>query len=121
MKKIVSIIGILIVILIGIQVFHPVGNVTKNVPSIHPTTVLTQTETTTISYKGENGVDALKLLKKKTTVEQDKSGLVVSIGGNKPTGRNYWAFYVNGKYAQVGPAQYVTKNSDVILWKIEKY
>jgi len=120
MKKTVAIIGILVLIFFGIQVFHPTANVSQNTIS-HPTQVATQTKTTTFSYKGENGVDALTLLKKKTTVEQNKSGLVVSIKGNKPTGHNYWAFYVNGKYAQVGPAQYKTKNSDVILWKVEKY
>jgi hypothetical protein len=121
MKKIGTIISILILIIIGIFVFHPTSNVSQNTPSIHPTVVSTQAKITMFSYKGENGVDALTLLKKKTTVEQAKSGLIVSIDGNKPTGHNYWAFYINGKYSNVGPAQYVTKNSDVILWKVEKY
>jgi len=121
MKKIAAIIGIIVFILIGIQVFHPVSNLNPNTTAVHPTAVVKPTKNMTFSYKGENGVDALTLLKKKTTVEQNKSGLVVSIKGNKPTGHNYWAFYVNGKYAQVGPAQYKTKNSDVILWKVESY
>lgn len=121
MKKIAAIIGILILVLIGIQVFHPVSNISPNATAVHPTTVVKPTITTTFSYKGENGVDALTLLKKKTTVEQSKAGLVVAINGYKPTGHNYWAFYVNGKYAQVGPVEYKTKNGDVILWKVEKY
>ena len=75
----------------------------------------------TVTYVGENGQDALALLKQYTSVEQDHSGLVVAINGYKPTGHNYWAFYVNGKLASVGPASYVTKNSDTIQWKVEKY
>ena len=121
MKRILIIAGIIILILIGIQVFHPVSHVSPNTAAVHPTTVVKPTKTATFSYKGENGVDALTLLKKKTTVEQNKAGLVVAINGYKPTGHNYWAFYVNGKYAQVGPAEYKTKNTDVILWKVEKY
>lgn len=76
---------------------------------------------TTLRYKGEKGKNALILLKEHATIQQDHSGLVVSIDGNKPTGHNYWEFYVNGKSASVGPANYVTKNSDVIMWKVEKY
>jgi hypothetical protein len=121
MKKILAIIGILVLIFIGIQVFHPIVNVGQNPTELRPTTAVKQAQITIFSYKGQNGKDALTLLKEKTTVEQNKSGLVVSIAGNKPTGHNYWAFYVNGKYAQVGPAQYMTKNSDSIFWKVEKY
>jgi uncharacterized membrane protein len=75
------------------------------------------------SYKGEDGVDALSLLKKKTSVEQDESGLVVVINNRKADEkkREFWAFYVNGKLSQVGPAEYVTKNKDAIEWKIENY
>lgn len=78
---------------------------------------------TTFSYKGQTGKDALTLLKTKTPINQDKSGLVVSINDRQAdnTKHEYWAFYVNGKYASVGPASYQTKNTDVILWKIEKY
>lgn len=75
------------------------------------------------SYKGEEGKDALILLKEKAVVEQDKSGLVVSINGREAmvSKREYWAFYVNGQLAPVGPADYKTKDGDVIEWKIEKY
>lgn len=122
MKKIIAVIGILVIIVIGIAVFHPIGNLSQNTLSaVRPTAVSQKTQTATISYKGQNGLDALTLLKKQATVEQDHSGLVISINGNKPTGHSYWAFYVNGKLASVGPAQYVTKNNDTILWKVEKY
>ena len=121
MKKIIAIIGVLILIVIGIFVFHPVSNVSQEMSSVRPTVVSKQTEIATVSYKGENGKDALTLLKKQATVEQDHSGLVVGINGNKPTGHEYWAFYVNGKLASVGPADYKTTNTDKIEWKIEKY
>lgn len=75
------------------------------------------------TYKGKLGKNALELLKEKAKVEQDKSGLVVSIN-NKVADLNkkeFWSFYVNGKQASVGPEQYQTKDSDVIEWKIEKF
>jgi Domain of unknown function (DUF4430) len=121
MKKIAAIIVILILIVAGIVVFHPVANVSQNSATIHPTAVLKQTKAATIIYKGQDGIDALTLLKKQATVTQDHSGLVDSINGYKPTGHNYWAFYVNGKMAQVGPADYKTKDTDTIMWKVEKY
>jgi len=48
---------------------------------------------------------------------------VVSINGRKADAQKheYWAFYVNGKLSDVGPADYKTKDGDVVEWKIEKY
>ena len=76
-----------------------------------------------ISYKGEAGKDALTILKQKFSVSQDNSGMVNSIGGKiaDVATHEYWAFYVNGKAASVGPADYKTTNSDLVEWKIEKY
>ncbi len=75
------------------------------------------------SYKGEEGKDALSLLMEKTKTEQNSSGLVIAINNRKADDKKheYWAFYVNGKMAEVGPAQYVTKDEDKIEWKIQKY
>lgn len=75
------------------------------------------------SYKGEGGKTALEILKNKTKVEQNSTGLVVSISSRMAYSarREYWSFYVNGKMAEVGPADYNTKNGDLIEWKIEKY
>jgi hypothetical protein len=77
----------------------------------------------TLSYKGETGKDALTLLKKHATVVQDKSGLVTSINGRKAANakHEFWEFLVNGKEAQVGPAQYQTKSTDTIEWEIGHY
>lgn len=75
------------------------------------------------SYQGQEGKNALTILKEKTAIEQDGSSLVIAINGRKAASakREYWAFYVNGKMAEVGPADYQTKNEDNIEWKIEKY
>ncbi len=75
------------------------------------------------TYKGKTGKNALSLLKEKTAIELDKSGLVISINNRRVDSvkHEYWAFYVNGKQASVGPSDYQTKDNDTIDWKIEKY
>lgn len=75
------------------------------------------------SYKGEDGKNALLLLQNRTMVAQDQSGLVTGINGRnaEKAKHEFWSFYVNGKFATVGPAQYVTKNTDKIEWKIDHY
>jgi len=121
MKKTGIISGIIIVIIAGILAFHFSSAVNKT-PVSNQTAVAIQTaKNVTVTYKGESGVDALTLLKKQAIVVQDHSGLVDSINGIKPTGHEYWAFYINNKLAPVGPAEYKTKNDDIITWKIEKY
>jgi hypothetical protein len=77
----------------------------------------------TVSYTGKDGVDALTLLQQKTAVKQDASGLVTTINGYTANNKQheYWSFYVNGKMADVGPKEYMTKSSDQIEWRIEKY
>lgn len=76
-----------------------------------------------VTYKGESNTNALVLLKEKASIELDKSGMVIVINSRKAdtAKREYWSFYVNGKPAPVGAADYVTKDSDIIEWKIEKY
>lgn len=89
--------------------------------AITPTIVPLQQNT--VTYKGIEGEDALAVLQKQVKVVQDDTGLVISINGRKAekTKREYWAFYINGKMAQVGPKDYITKNGDTIVWKIETY
>lgn len=91
--------------------------------ALFATPTISQLAKDEFSYKGKTGKDALTLLKENARIEQDASGLVVSINGRKadPAKREYWAFYVNGNMAQVGPADYQTKDEDRVEWKIEKY
>lgn len=81
------------------------------------------TVASTISYKGEDGKDALTLLKNHASIVQNQSGLVVTINGRtaNDSKHEFWEFVVNGKEAKVGPASYVTKPGDTIQWKIATY
>lgn len=75
-----------------------------------------------IEYSGRDGVTALDLLKEQEEVEE-QGGYVTAINGRAATeeNREYWAFYLNGQLSQLGAEQYVTNDSDEIVWKIEKY
>ena len=82
-----------------------------------------QVVTATFEYQGKAGSSALEILKTKTPIEQNNSGLVISINNTKanPSNREYWAFYVNGEMAQVGPQDYQTKDTDQIEWRLETF
>lgn len=88
-----------------------------------PVSSLKQSQTNYFSYFGKNGYNALTLLEEKTSIEKDHAGLIVSINNRKAIAgkHEYWAFYVNGKMASVGPFEYQTKDTDKMEWKIEKY
>ena len=94
-----------------------------DIPTASPSPAKIIENPDTFSYKGENGKNALQILKEKTAAEQNSSGLVISINRRQAdkAKREYWAFYVNGKLASVGPKDYLTKNTDKIEWRIEKY
>lgn len=85
------------------------------------TSVNAQQQLTDIKYHGQNGVDALTLLKKNadvTTKHYSFGDLVTSIDGSYGTGPKYWTFYVNGKESDVGASSYITKNADTLEWKL---
>jgi hypothetical protein len=68
----------------------------------------------------------LDLTKKIATVATSGEGAnsyITSIDGKeaKSASKEFWAFYVNGKQAEVGAGSYQLKNGDKIEWKIEKY
>jgi hypothetical protein len=123
MKKNIFFIVVLLLLFIGIGSFSYIQQSKQAVTVFQPTTIPSPKQQNTFSYKGEAGKDALTLLKSQTKVEQDKSGLVVSIAGRKADNakKEFWAFFVNGKEAEVGPASYQTKKSDKIDWKIMTY
>src|SRR5579884_2666197 len=121
MKKtqIAVIIGcIIIAVTIALAIF--VNASKSNTPAVQITTAH---QSAILSYAGKNGVDALTLLKQHATVGQASSGLVTAINGTTADAKKhqYWAFYVNGKLASIGPADYKTKDSDKITWKLETY
>lgn len=77
-----------------------------------------------IKYQGEDGKNALELLKAKYTVEVTSFGdlgeFVKSINGVSPDSSHFWSFYVNGSQSQVGAQTYITKSSDTVEWKLEE-
>ncbi len=75
-----------------------------------------------IAYEGETGKSALELLKAKytaTTKQSSYGEFVTSIDGKEGNGPKYWAFYLNGKLADVGAGAYNSKNGDKIEWRLE--
>jgi hypothetical protein len=76
----------------------------------------------TLSYQGQDNVSALDLLKQNADVKTKTSSIgeyVESINGNDGGGEKFWLYYVNCQQAPVGPAEYVTKESDRIEWRLE--
>ena len=72
------------------------------------------------------GKTALGLMKEKAKVVTKGDGVnayVTEINGvtAQESKKEYWAFYVNGKLAEVGAGSYKLKQGDKIEWKIEKY
>jgi hypothetical protein len=81
-----------------------------------------QHQLTQISYHGVNGINAFQLLKKRAhiTYRRYSSGnFVESIDGVKGDGPKYWVFYVNNNQSSIRANDYVTKNSDVVQWKLQ--
>jgi hypothetical protein len=75
-----------------------------------------------VSYQGMDGRNALDLLKvfhKVDTKDTSFGPMIIGIDGVQPDSSHYWSFYVNGKMADVGADQYITKNGDLIEWKVE--
>jgi len=69
---------------------------------------------------------ALDLTKEKANVKTKGDGVnayVTEIDGitAQDSKKEYWAFYVNGKMAEVGAGSYKLREGDKIEWKIEKY
>ena len=118
MKKKIIFLGILLLILFASLSFNSNSKQAK-VTNISVAPIIKNV----FSYKGEQGKDALTILKQKFAVLQSNTGMVNVISGKKADAgkHEYWAFYVNGEMAVVGPADYKTTNSDLIEWKIEKY
>lgn len=74
-----------------------------------------------VSYAGKEGKNALDLLKSGHTVDVSDQGFVNAIDGVKPGNRQFWALYVNGKQAEVGAKDYITKPTDKVEWKLESF
>lgn len=72
------------------------------------------------------GSTALQALYKTHKIQSKGLGInafITAIDGRVASSekREFWAFYVNGKQAEVGAGTYIIKNNDTIEWKIEIY
>lgn len=76
-----------------------------------------------VTYTGAVGKTALENLQTLTSVKTQDSSygkMTVAINGlQAEDGKNYWAFYVNGAYANEGAGTYKTQAGDKMMWKLE--
>lgn len=81
-----------------------------------------QVPTTTIEYNGQDGKNALDLLKSSHNVEAKQysfGSFVNSIDGIAPDANHFWAFYINDQFSQVAADKYITKSSDKLKWQMD--
>lgn len=73
-----------------------------------------------------SGKTALDLTKEKASVKTKGKGInayIIEINRQEAldSKKEYWAFYVNGKMAEVGAGSYQLKDGDKIEWKLANY
>ncbi len=79
-----------------------------------------------LSADRKDNLTALSALKDVVAVQTNGKGInafITSIDNRKADDakKEFWAFYVNGKQAELGAGSYIIKNNDKIEWKIETY
>ena len=80
---------------------------------------------TEVTYKGIEGKTAFMLLQENATIEfTGANGMQIPtiINGIKPdiTKNEYWSLNINGFPATVSYGSYITHDTDIITWKIDK-
>ncbi len=78
-----------------------------------------------IQYPGQSGKTALDLLKAKypgkvETKQSSFGEFVEGINGVKADSKHFWAFYINGEFANIGAGSYATKEGETLSWKLEE-
>ncbi|MBX4204907.1 MAG: DUF4430 domain-containing protein [Candidatus Doudnabacteria bacterium] len=92
-------------------------------PVTAPTTTENNQQISSVTYDGQDGRNALDLLKvfhQVDTKDTSYGPMIIGIDGVKPDSSHYWGFYVDGKLADRGADQYITKNGEHIEWKLDK-
>lgn len=82
-----------------------------------------QVPTSTVVYQGQDGKNALDLLKASHRVDVKHysfGDMVTGIDGLTPDSSHFWAFYVNDKLSDIGASAYVTKSSDTLKWQMDE-
>lgn len=72
---------------------------------------------------GNTALDLTEAVAQVQTKGQGEQAFVTAINGYvaKTNKKEFWAFYVNGKQAEVGAGTYKPQSGDAIMWKIENY
>jgi len=72
---------------------------------------------------GKTALDLIKEKAKVVTKGESVNAYVVEINEKKAedSKKEFWAFYVNDKQAEVGAGSYILKEGDKIEWKIGTY
>ncbi|HYC79883.1 MAG TPA: DUF4430 domain-containing protein [Candidatus Binatia bacterium] len=131
-KRLETIIILVIIVVLGVA--YGALNNKAQAPATDTNTQAVQNEQETdsqqlapaalVRYPGQDGRNAMELLKSLHRVETQSFGdmgeFVKSINGIEPDSTRFWAMYVNGSISQTGAEQYVTKSSDTIEWKLEE-
>lgn len=130
MKKIITLLTGLLFIFSGFYLYSRIEQptmrqVTEKI-SVHQLITAKDKETDFKTYQIEYGKTALDLLNENSKIILKGKGVnayIISINGEEALSENreYWAFYINGKMAEVGAGSYKLKSGDKIEWKIEKY
>ncbi|AKM81830.1 MAG: hypothetical protein UT28_C0001G0011 [Berkelbacteria bacterium GW2011_GWE1_39_12] len=108
-----------------IAMLGAVGYLSSNNSGVNKNNTQTVAAAETVRYDGEDGKNALELLRNKTsnveTQDTSMGTFVTGINNTIDTDTNFWMFYVNDELAQSTPDQYITKNSDKIEWRYEAF
>lgn len=128
MKKILTIIIVLLVGLFGWGYMRSVGS---PAPSAR---IVVEKIPVEVKIEGEESISgqvikdstALDYLKANYEVVTNGEGVnayVVEINGRRADDKKkeFWSFYINGKMAEVGAGSYILRSNDKIEWKIENY
>ena len=121
-KSIISpmnVLAIVVAIVLFGLVGHFIGKYDQNKVTEETATVAA---TQVFAYDGEDGKNALELLKAKADVQTQDSSLgsfVTSINGVENSEDHFWLFFVNDEMANSGADQFQTKNDDKIEWRYE--
>lgn len=97
---------------------------TTEQPTEQNTKVTFSEDGKTVEYQGVEGTTALATLKSLTEVKTENSDFgefVTSINGvGADSSKEYWSFYVNGKYSDEGAGTYEAKAGDSFKWQLEQ-
>lgn len=126
MKKIITLLTGLVFVFSGIYLYRFVNKPTVNQSVKMIIVSQAVSNKNFVSYRIKEGKTAFDLLKQSAKVIAKGEGTnayVTSINGKEAqsANREYWAFYTNGKLAEVGAGSYKLKAGDKIEWKIEIY